>query len=195
MPRIFFFAFLLYGSTLAAQSVVVIQNNQQIRSGAISDSIRGREQQYWSERVGFRIAKNNDYELYAVLRGLGAAAKNNGATELDSKTLTQIGVDSLNYYADPAALPKFAGQDTATNALVSALSMDNPWIGVAAPPVLDMVSANLASQISTLYPIDRDNLRSRFLAEGNDGLRDLWLQADKDPRLKAALKCCHREAL
>jgi hypothetical protein len=187
MPRICFFVFLLYGSTLTAQSVVVIQNNQQIRSGAISDSIRDREQQYWSERIGFRIAKNNDYELYAVLRGLGAAAKNNDPTDLDSKTLTQIGLDSLNYYSDPATLPKFAGQDAATNALVSALSIDNPWVGVAAPPVLDMMSANLADQISSLYPIDRDNLRSSFLAEGNDGLRDLWAQADKDPRLKAAL--------
>jgi len=187
MPRILLFAFLLCGSTLAAQSVVVIQNNQQIRAGAINDSIRAHEQEYWTERVGFRITKNADYELYAVLRGLGAAAKNNDATQLDSKTLTQIGLDSLNYYNDPGALPKFAGQDSATNAVIAAGSMDNPWIGVAAPVVLDMMSANLANQLSTLYPIDRDDLRSRFINEGNDGLRDLWAQADKDPRLKAAI--------
>jgi hypothetical protein len=186
MSRVLFF-FLLYSVTLVAQSVVVIQNNQQIRAGAISDSIRDREQQYWAQRIGFRIAKNNDYELYAVLRGLGAAAKNNNPSQLDSQTLTHIGQDSLNYYSDPTASPKVAGQDSATNALVAAASMENPWIGVASAPVLDIMSAHLASQISSLYPIDRDELRSRFLEEGNDGLKDLWAQADKDPRLKAAI--------
>jgi hypothetical protein len=189
VPRILLCAFFLCGcgSTLAAQSVVVIQNNQQIRSGAIGESIRAREQEYWAERVGFKITKNNDYELYAVLRGLGAAAKNNDGTQLDSKTLTQIGLDSLNYYNDPTALPKLAGQDSATNSVIAAGSMDNPWIGVAAPVVLDMMSANLSDQLSALYPVDRDDLRSRFLNEGTDGLRDLWAQADKDPRLKAAI--------
>lgn len=172
---------------LVAQTVVVIQNNQQVRAESINDTIKEREQEYWAERVGFRITKDNDYELYAVLRGLGQAAQHSDANSLDTQTLTQLGLDSLNYYNDPTALPKFPGQDTATTALTSAASIENPWVGVAAPAVLDMMSANLATQLEDLYPIDRTQLRAQFLSEGSGSLQHLWEQADKDPRLKAAI--------
>jgi hypothetical protein len=143
------------------------------------------QREYWTERVGLRIAKGGDYEFYSAIRGISEAARNNPT--LDARTLKSIASETLDYYDDPSKLPKPL-PDSAVGGITSLISIGNPYLGAGTPVFLDVMSSELANQLQGLYPVDRDELRFRYLTEGPQGLRDIWDLAKKDPRIKSVVE-------
>jgi hypothetical protein len=167
----------------AQQPVVVIENNRQVtNSTTLNERIDETRKEYWTERVGYRIVKNNDYPLYTVLKAMAQALQKNPS--LDVSTLKTIATDSYRALTE-APSAGLQGPGATGSAISSLISMQNPYVGAAVPVLTEMLTAGLKTQLDSLYANDPDGVRNIFLADGPDGLRNLWIQAQTDPKLRA----------
>jgi hypothetical protein len=164
------------------QSVIVIDNSQQVSSTVINDKVDENRKEYWTERLGYKIVKNNDYPLYLVLKATAQALA--GDPSLERQTLTNIARDSYSALTE-APSSNVQGPGASGAAISSLISMQNPYIGAAAPVLNEMMVSALKLQLDSLYSNDPDAIRSKFLDDGPDGLRRLWVAAKNDPKLQA----------
>ena len=166
---------------LFAQDVTVIDQN--FTPTQLNQRVDEAREKFWTERMGVHVIEQNDYGVYRIVSNIAQIAQNH--PELSSSDLSIIAHNTMDYL-NGVERP-IPGAQAAEDAFKSLVSEENPYIGMALPIVMDLTSAAVKQQINDLYALHPGELRDSFLADGREGLHQVWEAASKDPRIKSTV--------